>query len=75
VEYIRFRSVYPGIKGQRVGVFGLVNVLGRHGMLAPEEEQFRRENNAWYNAAYLMGRRTIRISCGPFHRPTMTVVR
>ena len=33
-------------------MFGLVNVLGRHGMLTPDEERFRRENNAWYDAAY-----------------------
>jgi hypothetical protein len=51
-EYVRFRSVYYGAKGYKVGVFGLVNVLGRHGMLTPDEERFRRENNAWYDAAY-----------------------
>lgn len=49
---MRFRSRYPNAAGLHVGVFGLVNVLGRHGMLTPEEEQFRRENNAWYDAAY-----------------------
>ena len=51
-EYVRFRSVYPGAKGYKVGVFGLVNVLGRHGMLTPDEERFRRESNGWYDAAY-----------------------
>jgi hypothetical protein len=35
-----------------VGIFGLVNVLGKNGMLTPEEERFRRENNDWYDAAY-----------------------
>jgi len=51
-EYVRFRSRYPNAAGLKVGVFGLVNVLGRHGMLSPDEERFRRENNAWYDAAY-----------------------
>ena len=51
-EYVRFRSARHGAKGYKVGVFGLVNVLGRNGMLTPDEERFRRENNAWYDAAY-----------------------
>jgi len=49
---VRFRSRYPDKDGFHVGVFGLVNVLGRHGMLTPAEEAFRRDNNAWYDAAY-----------------------
>jgi hypothetical protein len=49
---VRYRSRYPNQDGFHVGVFGLVNVLGRHGMLGPAEETFRRENNAWYDAAY-----------------------
>lgn len=52
MEYIRFRSIYHSDQGYKVGVFGLVNVLGRHGMLTPDEDRFRRENNAWYDAAY-----------------------
>jgi len=51
-RYVRFRSARESATGYQVGVFGLVNVLGRHGMLTPDEEQFRRENNAWYEAAY-----------------------
>jgi hypothetical protein len=51
-EYVRFRSSYPSFSGLRIGVFGLVNVLGRRGMLTPDEELFRRQNNDWYNAAY-----------------------
>ena len=50
--YVRFRSAHVSARGYKVGVFGLVNVLGRHGMLTPDEERFRRENNAWYDAAY-----------------------
>lgn len=52
MEYVRFQSRYPNAAGLHVGIFGLVNVLGRHGMLAPHEERFRRENNDWYDAAY-----------------------
>ncbi|HET9896686.1 MAG TPA: hypothetical protein VFQ44_17285 [Streptosporangiaceae bacterium] len=51
-EYLRFRSVHPNVQGLKVGIFGLVNVLGRHGMLTPEEERFRRENNDWYDAVF-----------------------
>jgi len=50
--YTRFRSRYPSAAGHKIGIFGLVNVLGRHGTLTPEEERFRRENNDWYDAAY-----------------------
>lgn len=52
MEYVRFQGQYPNVAGLHVGIFGLVNVLGRHGMLAPDEERFRRENNDWYDAAY-----------------------
>jgi hypothetical protein len=52
MEYVRFRSAHADSRGAFVGVFGLVNVLGRHGMLAPDEERFRAESNAWYDAAY-----------------------
>ncbi len=51
-EYIRYQSRTPNPAGFHVGVFGLVNVLGRHGMLTPGQERFRQENNAWYDAAY-----------------------
>lgn len=51
-EYVRFRSPYPSFSGLKIGVFGLVNALGRRGMLTPDEERFRRQNNDWYNAAY-----------------------
>ena len=52
MEYVRFRSRYPNVAGFQVGIFGLVNVLGRNGMLTPEQEHFRQVSNAWYNAAY-----------------------
>jgi hypothetical protein len=50
--YTRFRSRYRSASGVKVGIFGLVNVLGRHGMLTPDEERARRESNNWYDAAY-----------------------
>jgi hypothetical protein len=52
--YVRFRSRYPSQKhnGLKIGVFGLINILGRNGMLTPGEERFRRENNDWYDATY-----------------------
>jgi len=49
---VRFRSRFADSRGAFVGVFGLINVLGRHGMLTPEEDRFRRESNAWYDSAY-----------------------
>jgi hypothetical protein len=51
VEYVRFQSRHPNRFGEHAGVFGLVNVLGRDGMLTPDEKRSRRENNAWYDAA------------------------
>jgi hypothetical protein len=51
--FVRFESGYPNCKGDHVGIFGLVNVLGRHGMLTPVEEANRQLANAWYDDAYL----------------------
>ena len=50
--YIRYQSPDSDHRGRRIGIFGLVNDLGRRGLLTTEEESFRRENNAWYDAAY-----------------------
>src|SRR4051812_30835490 len=50
--YIRYRSQRPTAAGVHVGVFGLVNVLGRHGMLTEDEEATRQKWNAWYDVAY-----------------------
>jgi hypothetical protein len=50
--FIRFESAHPSATGQHVGIFGLINVLGRAGMLSPEEDEFRRTANAWYERAY-----------------------
>ncbi|MFF0868564.1 hypothetical protein ACFYUV_42885 [Nonomuraea sp. NPDC003560] len=33
-------------------MFGLVNSLAEQGLLSDEEEAFRRENNAWYEANF-----------------------
>ena len=50
--YIRYQSPTPDHRGRHIGIFGLVNQLGHRGLLTPEEEAFRRENNAWYDATY-----------------------
>ncbi|MFI6873931.1 MULTISPECIES: hypothetical protein [Streptomyces] len=52
IEYVRFQSLAPDEHGRFKGVFGLVNNLGRAGALTAEQEEFRRVNNAWYDAAY-----------------------
>lgn len=48
--YIRFQSPTPNARGVHPGVFGLVNVLAKHGRLSPEEERFRVERHAWFHA-------------------------
>jgi hypothetical protein len=50
--FIRFESPDIDSVGRHVGVFGLVNSLGRAGRLTAEQEKFRRVTNAWYDAAY-----------------------
>jgi len=52
LEYVRFQGKYLNRHGGHCGIFGLVNVMGRNGMLTPDEERFRRENNDWYDAAF-----------------------
>ncbi|MEV4563907.1 hypothetical protein AB0K12_09060 [Nonomuraea sp. NPDC049419] len=48
--YVRFQSPVPNARGVYPGVFGLVNVLAKHGRLSPEEQRFRDENHAWFHA-------------------------
>lgn len=50
--YVRFQSPQPNQRGSHPGVFGLVNGLGKRGELSPDEERFRLENNAWYQANF-----------------------
>lgn len=50
--YIRFQSPVADARGRFVGVFGLVNTLAKQGLLTTVQEQFRRTNNDWYDAAY-----------------------
>jgi hypothetical protein len=50
--FVRFESARPDVTGRHIGIFGLVNVLGRHGMLTAAEEAVRREANSWLDAAY-----------------------
>ena len=51
MEYVRFQGKGLTRTGDHAGIFGLVNVMGRNGMLTPGEEKFWRENNTWYSAA------------------------
>jgi len=50
--YVRFQSPVADDRGRHIGVFGLVNMLGRRGRLSEADERFRVEANAWYDAAY-----------------------
>jgi hypothetical protein len=53
MTYVRFQSPVPDRRGRRIGIFGLVNMLGKRGLLTPDEEHFRRTTNAWYDATYV----------------------
>lgn len=50
--YVRFQSPTPNARGTHPGVFGLVNHLAAQGRLSAEQERFRRETNAWYDAHF-----------------------
>ncbi|MGW7660368.1 hypothetical protein [Streptomyces sp. NPDC054756] len=52
VQYVRFQSPHRNGRGHFTGLFGLVNNLAREGRLSEEQEDFRRRNNRWYDAAY-----------------------
>lgn len=51
--YVRFQSPVPDRMGRRIGIFGLVNMLGNRGLLTSDEEHFRRTTNAWYDSSYV----------------------
>jgi hypothetical protein len=51
-RFVRFQSPQASERGINIGVFGLVNLLGRHGRLTPDDEQLRRERNRWFDDAY-----------------------
>jgi hypothetical protein len=51
--FVRYQSPVPDRRGRRVGIFGLVNMLGNRGYLSAEQEAFRRTTNAWYDATYV----------------------
>jgi hypothetical protein len=51
-SYVRYQSPVPDRRGRRIGIFGLVNMLGHRGYLSAGEEEFRRTTNAWYDATY-----------------------
>ena len=50
--FVRFQSPTPGRRGVHFGVFGLMNRLGRGGLLTAEEHAAWRAGNAWFDAAY-----------------------
>ena len=52
MTFVRYQSPVPDRRGRRIGVFGLVNMLGNRGFLTAAEEDFRRTTNAWYDATY-----------------------
>ncbi|MFI5734518.1 hypothetical protein ACIA49_30660 [Kribbella sp. NPDC051587] len=52
MTFVRYQSPVPDRRGRRIGIFGLVNMLGHRGLLTAEEEDFRRTTNAWYDATY-----------------------
>ncbi|MFK4083352.1 hypothetical protein ACI2LF_04540 [Kribbella sp. NPDC020789] len=52
MTFVRYQSPVPDRRGRRIGIFGLVNMLGHRGWLTAEQERFRRTTNAWYDATY-----------------------
>ena len=51
-RFVRFQGVEPSDRGIHVGVFGLVNVLGRGGSLDEVDEAYRVRMNRWFDDAY-----------------------
>jgi hypothetical protein len=51
-RFVRFQGVEPSVRGIHVGVFGLVNVLGRAGRLSEVHEAYRVRMNRWFDHAY-----------------------
>jgi hypothetical protein len=49
-RYLRYQSPTRNRRGFFPGVFGLVNGLATAGVLTAEQAEFRRVNNAWYEA-------------------------
>ena len=51
-RFVRFQGVEVSDRGIHVGVFGLVNVLGRGGDLGAVDEAYRVRMNRWFDDAY-----------------------
>jgi hypothetical protein len=52
VLFFRYEADESDDQGRHVGVFGLVNGLGRSGVLSLADHAWWRANNAWFDAAY-----------------------
>lgn len=52
MSFVRFQATELNDRGLYMGVFGLIGRLSGQGLLTEEQERFRREHNAWYDAAY-----------------------
>lgn len=52
MRFVRFQSPTSSERGIHVGVFGLVNILGKQGLLTADDERLRRERNRWFDEAY-----------------------
>jgi hypothetical protein len=52
LEFIRYQSPTPNTQGRHTGIFGLTNGLLRAGDLSPEDSEWVRRSNDWYDAAY-----------------------
>lgn len=60
--FVRIQSPDVSARGIHVGVFGLVNMLGRDGLLSPEDEAYRVAKNRWFDTTLRGAERQRRIS-------------
>jgi hypothetical protein len=52
-RFVRFQGAEPDSRlGLHIGVFGLVNVLGRRGSLSDADEAYRVRMNRWFDETY-----------------------
>ena len=51
--FVRFQSAEPSPSGRFPGLFALANQLANDGRLTTDEYHWWRENNDWFNSAYV----------------------